>query len=252
MTDLLCEKQNLLNGIIESPNDVTKRLIYADWCEEYGDPNRAELIRLQIAISDWFKNCACGNTDPRHPRHPCTVRTNCKMMTFRWNGESSTDAMLRLTSDGSLLNWLVEEFGRHDYGTCEIYYNNGFPSYVELTLNAWEKIGGKLVKQLPVTDIRLKDKEPAASGWYNDNANQIGYIGGVDTGSFGWMLKQSHQEIPPTRFELQSNVWHFLKKQHQHYMEMGGCLFYDCKARALGALSDTLIEMAKSLLFLQK
>ena len=34
--------------ILAEPDDDTPRLIYADWLEEHGDPNRADFIRVQI------------------------------------------------------------------------------------------------------------------------------------------------------------------------------------------------------------
>jgi uncharacterized protein (TIGR02996 family) len=40
------EKEGLPRAINESPNDDTPRLVYADWLDEHGDPNRAEFIRV--------------------------------------------------------------------------------------------------------------------------------------------------------------------------------------------------------------
>jgi uncharacterized protein (TIGR02996 family) len=39
--------------IIEHPYDDAPRLIYADWLEENGQPERAELIRIQIELARW-------------------------------------------------------------------------------------------------------------------------------------------------------------------------------------------------------
>jgi uncharacterized protein (TIGR02996 family) len=39
-----------LQAIIENPDDDTPRLVYADWLEEHGDPDRAEFIRVQIEM----------------------------------------------------------------------------------------------------------------------------------------------------------------------------------------------------------
>lgn len=36
-----------LRSIIENPDDLTPRLIYADWLAEHGDADQAEFIRLQ-------------------------------------------------------------------------------------------------------------------------------------------------------------------------------------------------------------
>jgi uncharacterized protein (TIGR02996 family) len=40
-----------LEAIIESPDDDGLRLIYADWLEEHGQPERAEFIRVQITLA---------------------------------------------------------------------------------------------------------------------------------------------------------------------------------------------------------
>jgi uncharacterized protein (TIGR02996 family) len=39
-----------LQAILESPDDDTPRLVYADWLDEHGDSARAEFIRVQCAI----------------------------------------------------------------------------------------------------------------------------------------------------------------------------------------------------------
>ena len=41
-----------LANILEHPEDDNLRLIYADWLEDHGDPEHAELIRLQILQRD--------------------------------------------------------------------------------------------------------------------------------------------------------------------------------------------------------
>src|SRR5947209_2285796 len=42
------EEQALLTAIVAQPDEDTPRLVYADWIEEHGQPERAEFIRLQI------------------------------------------------------------------------------------------------------------------------------------------------------------------------------------------------------------
>ena len=41
-----------LQAILETPDDDTPRLIYADWLDEHGDVARAEFIRLQCRLAD--------------------------------------------------------------------------------------------------------------------------------------------------------------------------------------------------------
>ena len=45
------EGEALLLDIIEHPDDDTPRLVYADWLDEHGDPNRAEFIRVQCRLA---------------------------------------------------------------------------------------------------------------------------------------------------------------------------------------------------------
>src|SRR5262245_10804909 len=40
-----------LRAVCESPHDDGPRLVYADWLEEHGRHERAELIRIQIELS---------------------------------------------------------------------------------------------------------------------------------------------------------------------------------------------------------
>ncbi|MBL8793892.1 MAG: TIGR02996 domain-containing protein [Planctomycetia bacterium] len=41
---------SLVQTIFDHPDDLTPRLIYADWLEEHGEPERAEFLRLQIEL----------------------------------------------------------------------------------------------------------------------------------------------------------------------------------------------------------
>jgi uncharacterized protein (TIGR02996 family) len=50
----------LRDAILDAPDDDGPRLIYADWLEEHGEADRAEFIRVQIAL-------ARGADDPRAP-----------------------------------------------------------------------------------------------------------------------------------------------------------------------------------------
>ena len=40
-----------LQAMVETPDDDTPRLVYADWLEENGDADRAEFIRLQCELA---------------------------------------------------------------------------------------------------------------------------------------------------------------------------------------------------------
>ncbi|HYT91149.1 MAG TPA: TIGR02996 domain-containing protein [Gemmataceae bacterium] len=46
------QDQALLRAVIDNPDDDGPRLVYADWLEEHGDAERAEFIRIQIAVAE--------------------------------------------------------------------------------------------------------------------------------------------------------------------------------------------------------
>src|SRR5262249_28074934 len=51
-----------LADILERPDDDVPRLVYADWLEEHGQPERAEFIRVQCQIAR-FGNGVAGLRD---------------------------------------------------------------------------------------------------------------------------------------------------------------------------------------------
>jgi len=54
----MTEGDALYRAILEAPDDDAPRLVWADWLDEHGDPDRAEFVRLQ---------CAWANLDPGDP-----------------------------------------------------------------------------------------------------------------------------------------------------------------------------------------
>jgi uncharacterized protein (TIGR02996 family) len=45
------QEDAFLQAVIESPDDDTPRLVYADWLDEHGDAARAEFIRVQVRLA---------------------------------------------------------------------------------------------------------------------------------------------------------------------------------------------------------
>ena len=54
------EKQAFLQAIIDDPDDDALRLIYADWLDDHGESERAELIRVQCDLA------SLSISDPRY------------------------------------------------------------------------------------------------------------------------------------------------------------------------------------------
>lgn len=45
------DREALLRAVCENPDDDTPRLVFADWCEEHGERERAEFIRIQCELA---------------------------------------------------------------------------------------------------------------------------------------------------------------------------------------------------------
>jgi uncharacterized protein (TIGR02996 family) len=77
-----------LRAIAESPEDDAPRLIYADWLEEHGDPERADFIRVQIALA------GLGEGDGR--RHELRRRERALLRAHKqsWVGQLPTGVRL--------------------------------------------------------------------------------------------------------------------------------------------------------------
>jgi uncharacterized protein (TIGR02996 family) len=52
----------LLAAVLASPGDDTPRLVYADWLDEHGRPERAEVV-CPGCEGTGAKGCGCGGTD---------------------------------------------------------------------------------------------------------------------------------------------------------------------------------------------
>jgi uncharacterized protein (TIGR02996 family) len=54
----MTEQQALLAAILATPQDDLPRVVYADWLDEHGQPERAEFIRVQIELAKYAPNSA--------------------------------------------------------------------------------------------------------------------------------------------------------------------------------------------------
>jgi uncharacterized protein (TIGR02996 family) len=47
----MSDRDALLSAICAQPDEDTPRLVFADWCDEYGEPERAAFIRAQVELA---------------------------------------------------------------------------------------------------------------------------------------------------------------------------------------------------------
>lgn len=76
----------LYAAILADPEDDTVRLAFADWCDENGESDRAEFIRVQVALSRWSCDFKQTKEQPGW-RHDCGTDDNgywlCQPLRFR-------------------------------------------------------------------------------------------------------------------------------------------------------------------------
>src|SRR5438045_9615976 len=65
------DEQPFLDAIFARYHDDGPRLVYADFLEDAGDPERAELVRVQIALA---------RTADDHPRRPALVNREAELL----------------------------------------------------------------------------------------------------------------------------------------------------------------------------
>jgi uncharacterized protein (TIGR02996 family) len=135
-----------LADICAHPDDDGVRLIYADWLEEHGQPERAEFIRVQIAVTNFQQG---------HERFRELEKRQAVL--FRDYQEQ----------------WQEEELcGLHptlghgeDEWTC--WYTHGvlYRGFLERLTCTWQELEQHVVclfGQQPIQVVRLSDKKPLA------------------------------------------------------------------------------------------
>lgn len=147
-------EEEFLRQIRENPADDTVRLVYADWLDEDGQPERAEFIRVQIELAR------------RYPAHPVGSYDDPAFWNLRDRERELLSASESLWRgpllDGTELmgHWLA---GRHqrqpiqltDAEGREVYrinceFSRGFVSHVTLTAAAF--LGGECVRCVADTE----------------------------------------------------------------------------------------------------
>jgi uncharacterized protein (TIGR02996 family) len=95
-----------LQAIIQNPDDDTPRLVYADWLEKHGQPDRAAFIRVQCQLA------LLPEGDPRRPELEAREQRLLAAHQSQW-----LEALLRLFDR---VPWL-EHLGQPTAGDNEVY-----------------------------------------------------------------------------------------------------------------------------------
>jgi uncharacterized protein (TIGR02996 family) len=138
-----------ISDIIEHPEDDTPRLIFADWLDDHGEPERAEFIRVQCELQQPFRG------------GPVAVE-RCNQLVAR---EHEIMSMARggvpIWADwaGPAVRCLSSPNGF--VGANErILFRRGFVAEIHCQTAAWMEHGKRIAREHPLEVVWLTDREP--------------------------------------------------------------------------------------------
>lgn len=164
-------REQFLAEIIENVADDAPRLVFADWLDENGEPERAELIRVQVEYAAHF--------DPHEhaPRDEALRRRERDLLFDHWP-RWLHDAFDGLAHDVGTSARDDNDFGvslysaaKGELGHFDCSFRRGFVAEVTLTLDDFygregEGIGPRLARAAPLEEVRLSDRGPLeVDGW---------------------------------------------------------------------------------------
>jgi uncharacterized protein (TIGR02996 family) len=127
-----------LQDICENPDDDLPRLVYADWLEDNGDPDRAEFIRVQVRRARLGEDPAAGPL----------VRRAAGLLQEHW------DEWVRPLA--RLLAKPREGWLRGDYHPEALYkFRRGFISILDLDTGWFVEHAEELFRLAPLRHVRL-------------------------------------------------------------------------------------------------
>jgi uncharacterized protein (TIGR02996 family) len=115
-----------VEAIVESPDDDAPRLIFADWLDDQGQPERAEFLRLQVARA---------RIHPADPRARASLRREAELLA-RHEGD-----------------WL----GPLAVLTSRCRFHRGFVEEVAVPVEGFLRHGHELLRRAPVRRVQLRN-----------------------------------------------------------------------------------------------
>ena len=129
------EQRTLLQSIIDHPDDLDRRLVYADWLEEYGDLRHAQEIREQVK-DGWIRLIG------RIPRTPAISWLMEQLIQKQGSGDPYTGPLEKPLAIWQ--NGFIVAFAAPTCGTIP-----------------WEAIAHN-----PVKWVTVADRVPGLDGWH--------------------------------------------------------------------------------------
>jgi uncharacterized protein (TIGR02996 family) len=183
--------EGLLRDILDDPEDDGPRLVYSDWLEENGRPERAEFIRVQVekaALEASGVRCACAALG--EAERPC-----------RWHALALREERLRKEhyAEWERAAGLVLELPQgRQWLARRVTWRRGFVEGVALAQRDFVRHAGVLFGLSPITWVELTDKQPLRLGDWSWSW----LYGPVGAGSKPWLRSSQAPE-----HEVRSDPW---------------------------------------------
>lgn len=139
----------LLRGIIANPDDDTARLVYADWLDEHGQHERAELIRAQVELRPLHeaghgagasKECPVSVEYRADKRPGGQMFPKCRRCEHAFDLEQRTGQLLHAANrrEWQWVSWGIGcAFDRLPGGQATPHVRRGFVERVEVPALSW-------------------------------------------------------------------------------------------------------------------
>lgn len=146
----------LLAAVLANPDDDLPRLVYADWLEEHGEPERAEFIRVQVELARRSGEVCVACDDG--------AECECDIRQLRRRERELIDAhgfdWFQTTIPGIDLIPCLNPTMQPGGGMIPATIRRGFVDEIRCTLADWLSHGSAIVRKHPVSRVELSDCVP--------------------------------------------------------------------------------------------
>ena len=187
----------LIAAILANRDDDTRRLVYADWLEENEQGERAEFIRVQVAIA---RGC-CGPSCYGPSGMPCEgirARMECPGCAELRRRERE----LLYGESGRLPNWGAWSQPIWDTGILigrpwmeRMDYSRGFVSALTCSWSDWSQHADAILRAQPIERVRPTDWLPMQNGYVRLELPD------------GRIYLNGHQDVRMAHLTLAKTVW---------------------------------------------
>ncbi len=212
------DREALLRAVCLSPGDDLPRLLLTDWCEENGEGERAEFIRVQIEL--WRRRDEYDSHDlmVRVPSYEALERRGRELLNRNW---------AHWHPIWHACNVVCENLAGNASGEVRVSFRRGLVGKVTLPCADWLGHGAALAACCPLQEAVLSDKKPGRQPVVGEGER------------WGWWDREHH---PQHHDDLPTGLWGCLKDD---CVIVGGWKWYTAEALALAALSRACVRWAR-------